>query len=202
MDEVCFARNDFNMYLLILLCLFAYFTYIHFHRHQELLTNVDLNKGLSHQELAEKLKVLQEQLYNTEIDEQKCRIELAQTKDSCNQSTNKILLNKIYNPLAGPTRLYPGGRLNTPKVSNYQMIGFVYNGNERFPLFGRQKWAGKSDKWEYYAIDETRNRLKLPFNSKNDNELYDGDIISIPGIGNNYTVKIYEYDQFRYNPDV
>jgi hypothetical protein len=198
MEEVCFARNDFNLYLFILLCLFAYFTYIHIHRQQEFLTNVNLHKGLSREELETKLRELQDRLYNTQLGEQTCRRELAQTKDS----NEKTLLNRIYNPLVGPTRLYPGGRLNTSRVSSYQMMGFLYNGNERFPLFGRQKWPGKSDKWEYYAIDETRNRLKLPFTSKNDNELYDGDIISIPGVGNDYTVKIYEYDQFRYNPEM
>jgi hypothetical protein len=82
------------------------------------------------------------------------------------------------------------------------MIGYVFNDNDRFPLFARQKFPGRSEKWEYYVMDETRNRLKIPFKSKNDNELYDGDSIDIPTVGNNFSVKIYDYDSLRYNPNV
>lgn len=198
MEEVCFARDDFNLYLLVLVCLLLYFFYILYICRQESLTNVDLTEGISQKELKNRVAILQDQLYASRVEEQKCRSELAKEKDD----TRDVRLNRIYNPLIGPARLYPGGRLNTRGVNDYQIIGFLYNESERYPLFGRPKYYGKSDKWEYYAIDETRNRLKLPFSSRNDNELYDGDVVSIPGAGNNYTVKLYEYDQFRYNPDV
>jgi hypothetical protein len=185
MEEVCFARNDFNLYLVVLACFFAYMIYFR----SQSLNNMDMDSNMS---------ILENSLYTARAAEQQCRQELAQNKRS--DSINDILLNKISNPLVGPSRLYPGGRFNMPAVRDYQMIGFLYNGSTRYPLFGRQKYSGKSDKWEYYAIDESRNRLKLPFASRNDNELNDGDVISIPGVGDNYNVKIYEYDQFRYDP--
>jgi len=199
MEEVCFARDNFNLYLLILVCLLTYFTYILYICRKESLSNVDTTEGITRGELKNRLVILQDQLHASRIAEQKCRSQLAKRN---NDKEDDVLLNRIYNPLIGPARLYPGGRLNTRAVNDYQMIGFLYNANERYPLFGRPKYYGKTDKWEYYAIDEGRNRLKLPFASRNNNELYDGDVVSIPGAGNSYTVKIYEYDQFRYNPDV
>ena len=84
---------------------------------------------------------------------------------------------------------------------DYQMIGYVYKDNERYPLYGRYKYPGRSEKWEYYIIDETRNRLKIPFYSKNYDELYDGSIINVPTLGDNFMVKIYEYEDLRYNPN-
>lgn len=106
------------------------------------------------------------------------------------------LLNRIYNPLLPPERLYVGKNV----VSNFQIIGYVFNDSERYPLFGRPKFPGRTEKWEYYIIDETRNKLKIPFKSTNDNELYDGDSVNIPTLDNNFTVKIYDYDSLRYNP--
>ena len=51
---------------------------------------------------------------------------------------------------------------------NFQQLGFIFNNDERYPLYGRPKYSGRSDRYEYYIIDETRNRLKIPYKSKND----------------------------------
>ena len=69
--------------------------------------------------------------------------------------------------------------MNAPGTSDFQQIGFIYNNNERLPLYGRPKYPGRTEKYEYYIIDETRNRLKIPYRSKNDNELYKRCSISI-----------------------
>jgi hypothetical protein len=61
----------------------------------------------------------------------------------------------------------------------YRVIGFVFNDITRLPLLGRAKYPGKSDKWEYFVRDTQSsqfNALSIPFRSKNDNELYDGDL--------------------------
>ena len=116
-----------------------------------------------------------------------------------------LLLNRIYNPVIPPERSYPGGRLglHSPNQYNdYQQIGFVYNDQERYPLYGRPKYPRKLDKFEYYIIDETRNHLKIPYKSRGDNEIFDGEQIFIDVLNNTFTVKIYEYDNIRYNPDV
>jgi hypothetical protein len=205
-EEVCFSRQDFNTYMFLLLCVIIYIIYILYH-HKENMANVDLNAHLSETELRKRLVELQDELYRIQLSEQRCQKELFEsqkvlTQVSQSSQQQNLLLNKIYNPLVSPERYYPGGRLNLPAVNDYQMIGYIYHGNERFPLFGRYKFPGKTDKWEYYLIDESRNRLKIPFKSVNDNELYDGDTINVTSVGNGFQVKIYDYDQIRYNPNL
>lgn len=200
MEKVCINRSDFNLYLVVFICIVVYLMYLIFTIYsgankKESMTEVNLNKNLSHQELIGKLKEIQELLYSTQLEEQKCKIDLQQ-KDKI--LSENVLLNKIYNPLVAPERIYPGGRLNTMKYEDYQLIGYIFKDSERYPLYGRYKYRGRSEKWEYYIIDESKNRLKIPFKSINDNELYDGDTITIPELGNTYNVKIYEYENFRY----
>lgn len=208
MKEVCFSPQDFNTYVFIFLILVIYILYILFTANRENLSNIDFNTKLTKEELKTKVEELQDKLYQSQLSEQRCQIDLLQTKNVLQQQSISVgsqqdkMLNKIYNPLVSPERTYPGGRLNVPSYDDYQMIGFVFKGNERYPLYGRYKYPGRSDRWEYYIIDETRNRLKIPFKSHNDNELYNNDTISIPTLGDNYNVQIYEYEQFRYNPNV
>lgn len=116
--------------------------------------------------------------------------------------TKKQLVDNIYNPLIPPNRLYPGGRLNNIRqFDNYQMIGFISpssSSNIRFPLFGRYKYSGRSDRWEYYVIDESRNRIKIPIKIKNDNELYDGETQFINELGEEFVVTLYKFNDFDY----
>lgn len=204
-DSVCFTRKDFNTYAYILLFLSIFILYA-LYQQKECLDNVNLSSHLSTTELQEKVIELQDKLYSVQLDEQRCKQELNQTISKLNNSnvnTRVEDLNKIYNPLVSPDRTY-----NNPIVtvnnqgSEFHMIGYLYKGSERYPLFGRFKYPGRSDRWDYYAIDETRNRLKIPFKSTNDNELYDNDIVNLPTIGNDFNVKIYDYEQYRYNPNL
>lgn len=206
--EICFQESDFKLYLFLLIIIIIYLFYIHYQYNlnfiKESMANVDLYQNLTKEKLKNKLDELQNELYKSQISEQKCVIELNSIKEQSIQSefVQNKLLNKIYNPLVSPERIYPGGRFNINSYSNYQLIGFVYNDIDRYPLYGRPKYAGKTDKYEYYIIDESRNRLKIPFKSKNDNELYSTDQIDIPGIGSAFNVTIYEYDNLRYDPTV
>jgi hypothetical protein len=62
---------------------------------------------------------------------------------------------------------------------------------------------GKSDKQEYYTINEGRNHVKIPFKTKNYNELFDGDQVNVPELSNNtFSFKKYETENIRYNPNV
>jgi hypothetical protein len=212
-DSICFRRNDFNLYAFILFCIIMYLCFI-LKKYKETFietTSNNANAGLKREQLLERVELLQDKLFSCQTSQQQCLGDLQQTKQYLQQSQNvpvnnkanaNIALNRLYNPLSPPERSYPSGRLNTPGTSDFQQIGIVYNNTERLPLFGRPKYPGRTEKYEYYIIDETRNRLKIPFKSKNDNELYDGDTIRVDVLNNDYTVKIYEYDQFRYNPDV
>jgi len=205
--EICFQENDIKLYLFLLLIiiLFVIYSYI-YNKHEfkkENISNIDFTVGLDNDALKNKIKLLENELYQEKLSSQKCQIDL----NNCVQQTDlssvkSTLYNKIYNPLTPPERIYPGGRIGSRSYDDYQLTGFVYNDNDRYPLYGRPKYPGKTDKYEYYIIDESRNKLKIPFKSKNDNELYSGDKIDIPSVGNNLNINIYEYDSFRYNPDI
>jgi hypothetical protein len=151
--------------------------------------------------------------------EQKRKLEMSYLKSLISiKGENQDLTNKLIPQLQsiqktlqepsrqinidGPTRLYPGGRLDLPKTNDYQLIGFLYNDTNRFPLYGRPKYRGKSDRYEYYIVDESRNKLQIPFKTRNDNELFDDDTITIPEIGMTLKVKLYEFQNIRYDPTV
>jgi hypothetical protein len=170
------------------------------YKQRETMSNIDVTSHLTEAELKARVLSLQQQLHQFQLSEQKCQRDLSQTMSQLQSGSVKTLIDKIYNPLTPPDRRYVG--LNTPVVDSFQMIGFVYKNTERFPLFGRYKYPGRSDKWEYYVMDESRNHLKIPFKSVNDNELYDADEIDVPTVGKGYQVKMYDLEQFRYNPNL
>lgn len=197
-ESICFQRDDFNLYAFLLFCIIIFLVFV-LKNNRENFSQINLYKHQSNQELLKTIEKLQNDVYNCEISKQRCFRDLQQLQE--NQSHQDIrLLNKIYNPLVQPGRIYPQGRFNVPGTNNFQQLGFVFNNNERYPLFGRPKYRGRSDRYEYYIIDESRNRLKIPFKSKNDNELFDGDTIKV--LDTDYQVKIYDYDEFRYDPDI
>ena len=108
-------------------------------------------------------------------------------------------LNKIYNPLAPPENMYSG---NYNAYNNYQNVGYLTGNNtsEQFPVYARQKYSNNSDKMEYYIINEGRNRIKIPFKTRNFNEMYDGDIQDIPELNGSFKFTKYENQDVRYNP--
>lgn len=207
-NEFCVKTKDITTYIFILGCIILFVMYFYI-KQAENMSNIDLTKAMTTNELRQKIIDLQSDLYNTKLSEQKCKNDLSQSREIQIQSqpqqvqtAQSRLLNKIYNPLVSPERIYPGGRLGTSSYDNYQMMGFVFQGDQRYPLYGRYKYPGKTDKYEYYLIDETRNRLKIPFKSPNYNELFDGDNINVPELGGGFEVKLYEYENFRYDPTV
>jgi hypothetical protein len=120
-----------------------------------------------------------------------------------NLSKDDRFLNKIYNPLSPPENIYPAGKLFSHGYDGYmqfQMLGYLNCSIGRFPVFGRYKYPGKTDKYEYYTIDDSRGRIKIPFKTKNYNELFDGDNITIDELGV-CKFKKYENEEFRYNPN-
>lgn len=184
MYGVCFHP----MYIYIFIVLFCVIIYSYFEQKRKL-----------------ELTYLSSKLSQKETDELKR--ELEQTKIQKQSQLQE--LEKIIQPVVrqininGPSRLYPGGRLDLPKMDEYQLIGFVYNDTYRFPLYGRPKYRGRSDKYEYYVVDESRNKLQIPFKTKNDNELFDNDTITIPELTNTpLQTKLYEYETIRYDPTI
>lgn len=199
-NNICFKRSEFTLYMVLIICILTYFLYITYYQYKE---QSESKQSESEQSESEQ----SEQKFN----DINTRINMLQSQIQDRNQTSKnkdLLLNRIYNPIIPPERSYPGGRLglhspeNTNAFNDYQQIGFIYNDQERYPLYGRPKYPRKLDKFEYYIIDETRNHLKIPYKSRGDNEIFDGEQISVDVLNNTFTVKIYDYDNIRYNPDL
>ena len=115
-------------------------------------------------------------------------------------------------PINIPTRGYAGG---------VQQVGALYkqeasdktinigNNNEPviLPLFGTPTYNG-SNKWMYYTSTDKFNQVKLPITNKSRecnleygcDELYDGDIVTIPAYNGEFKVNKYKFDKPRYIP--
>lgn len=208
MDRVCFDRPTFNMYLFILVCIIFYLIYFkisseHYHEQE-----FNQYSGLSKDKLYDKVLELKDNLYDVQLKEQKCQIELNSIKNQkqvAHPVTQNKFLDKIFNPLAPPENVYPGGNFNSrgyDGYQEYQMLGYLSGNNGQFPVFGRYKYPNKTDKFEYYTINDSRGRIKIPFKTKNYNELYDGDSIDINELEGSYTFKKYEDEGLRYNPNI
>ena len=84
---------------------------------------------------------------------------------------------------------------------NYQMVGLLYNKdmNKNYQLFGRRIYPGAYE-WEYYIRGRDAGGLDFKFPIDSKQELMDGSSINLPIDNNTYQLKIYNYDQPRYNP--
>jgi hypothetical protein len=194
------------------MCVIVYLVYFKFSENYQGV-NFDPYLNMSKDKLYEKVLDLKDTLHHTQLKEQKCQIQLDTLKnnmihvDSPSQ-INRVqtkFLDKIYNPLAPPENVYPGGNFNTrgyDGYQQYQMLGYLSGSQGQFPVFGRYKYPGKTDKLEYYTINDSRGRVKIPFKTKNYNELYDGDSVSINEIGGEYTFRKYDDEGLRYNPNI
>jgi hypothetical protein len=75
-------------------------------------------------------------------------------------------------------------------------VGYVFNGMIRFPLFEQRE----NREYYYYILDDSRNGVKIPIETKNKrDQLYDSDIIVVPELGGDLTVKLYDVSRLQYN---
>jgi hypothetical protein len=211
MEQICFDKNYFNTYLFILTIILIYLGYYYFtHINNDNLTKDNVKKETDNVSKDNLILELKQQLNTIQSQGQKCQQELISLKNNndslktnnSTDSTQNRFLNKIYNPLSPPENIYPAGRLFSHGYDGYmqfQMLGYLNCPIGRYPVFGRYKYPGKTDKYEYYTIDDSRGRIKIPFKTKNYNELFDGDSINIDELGT-CTFKKYENEEFRYNP--
>lgn len=171
--------------------------YYQYKKQSEEFSIANLYSSLSKEQLQNKLESIENKLYNTEIQKQECERKLStiESKLSTNNLQTRLSMERLYNPLVGPERIYP----SLQDIDNYQQLGYIYKGTVRLPLFGRRKYR-RSDKWEYYVIDNSENKVKIPIKSLNDYELYSGDTVRFDN--EDYNVTLYEIDSVRYNPDI
>jgi hypothetical protein len=200
MNKICFEKESFITYVFILILILLYFVYYYIKQDIEnnlKQNNVDQNKDKI-------ILDLKEQLHDIQLQSQKCQQDLITLKNDSTLTKDDRFLNKIYNPLSPPENIYPAGKLFSRGYDGYmqyQMLGYLNCSIGRFPVFGRYKYPGKTDKYEYYTIDDSRGRIKIPFKTKNYNELFDGDNVTIDELGS-CIFKKYDNEEFRYNPDI
>lgn len=198
-DQVCFDPHVFRGWLTLLVIVFAFMCYVVVKKKtakRESYTQVDLNSHLSQSELTTKVQLLQDQLLSCQKGKQWCESEL-EKQVYYKERSERAQTFQRRDP-APPERTYISPKAFSTPIE-YQNIGFVHGNGGRFPLFGRYREPGRSDKWEYFIVDESRNKLRIPFKTKNWSELYDGDTIMVPTIGE-MKVSLYDYGEFRYNP--
>lgn len=84
---------------------------------------------------------------------------------------------------------------------DYQMVGLLYNKdvNKNYQLFGRRVYPG-SYEWEYYVRGRDSGGLDIKFPLNQKQEIMDNSTLNLPIDDNVYQVKIYNFDQPRYNP--
>ena len=187
MAQICFDETAFYTYLFVLFCLIVLHVFYHVHQKDTLITMLD---KLTPVKAVPEIPV-------PEVPEIPVEIE-----------TPKItqrFLNKIYNPLAPPENVYPGGSLYGDRgydaYMRYQEIGYLTGESGQFPVFARYRDSGRTDRFQFYTISDSRNRIKIPFKTKNDQELFCGDPVVIPELGS-FTFKKYPDEGFRYDPFV
>lgn len=80
-------------------------------------------------------------------------------------------------------------------------IGFIFNNSARYPLYEQVL----DRKYYYHIIDDTNSRtpIKIPVTTRNYNQIFDGDTITISEISPDpFNVKIYDTIGNRYNADI
>lgn len=201
---ICFDRPNFYMYITILIAVIAFLAY-YFTSSKEKLADIDLYGDLDDNSLKQKMIQLKDELYQTKLLATKCDEALSKN-NQIRAGTQDRFLDKIYNPLSSPEQTHPSGSFYDKGYDGYmenQMLGFITNATGQYPIMGRYHSPGKTDKYDYFTINEGRNKIKIPVKTKNYNELYDGDQVTVPEFSNlPFTFKKYENEGSRYNPRI
>jgi hypothetical protein len=158
--------------------------------------------------LTNKINELQDQIKliaNNKIQNDNTQMKNLQMQNKAlqNISLQNKFLDKLYNPLSPPENIIASGTFNTPPYdayTTYQNLGYLTGNGTQYNVFGRWIHPNRSDRWQFYVINNERSRIKIPFKTTNNNELYDGDTIDIPELGNGFVFKKYENEGMRYNP--
>jgi hypothetical protein len=177
--KICFSRTNIYIFALAFsLCLFIYINYY-----------FDCKKH----EFNDAVKNITNEI-------QKVRSEIVVNEPQ--PQIDSRFLEKIFNPLYPPENIIPQGGFYNKGYDGYQQfqqLGFITNSQGQFPVYGRYKDPNRSDRYEYYTINEGRNSIKIPFSTKGNVELYSGDEVVVPELpGNDFTFKKYENEGMRY----
>jgi len=106
---------------------------------------------------------------------------------------------KIAQYIDIPTRGYP---------DNYQYLGNLFRKSDEkvIKLFGRLKYP-RSDKYDYYGVasDSANLDYKIPIETRNFTEIYNGDEIDVPYLNvakGKFKALLFPDQTFNYNPNI
>lgn len=137
------------------------------------------------------------------------------------QRKKEIIINNIVEDddkklLEPPGRKYFGKGVpinirTRGEPNDYSQIGILTSQNNPdkiMPLFGRQTYRG-SNLWNYYSALDSNLATKIPIQKNRDcistqgcSEINSGDTINLSNSQENYTVKLYPYNDLQYIPYV
>lgn len=192
-NQVCFDTSTFTIYMFLLVCVLGYLVYF------RLCADYESNVLQSLLQMKDRDQRILQLIESKQETKQEIR------QEPSNQYINNKFMNKIFNPLSPPENIIPEGSFTEPGYDAnmlFQQTGFITGPSGRFPIYSRYH-DSRSDRLEYYTIDDSRGRIKIPIKTKNYAEIYDGDNVSIPELGNDsFVFKKYESEGLRYNPRI
>jgi len=124
-----------------------------------------------------------------------------------------ILTNPYVPPLEDNRYLVPINVATNKNYvnTNYRQVGILHTNNKDnkdiLILMGKPLFVN-NNKWNYYAISNQHNNVKLPIihhnrnalNTNGINELYTGEHVIVEGYNDKYKVTIYENEVIKYLP--
>lgn len=198
-EKICFPKNTFlqtvGLVITIIIIAFVIFTYYLMLKEPK----VQLKQNGSG-ELLNQIKQLKNTNYELGVSNERCNQNVFMLENQRRQTVGRegggYTRGGEYGGTYGATRQYvspdqPGSDIN------YRQVGFLYDANNRYSLYGRYLYKGRTDLWEYYIVDDSRNKIRIPFKSPNNKEIFDGDTVTVPTIGT-LSATIYEVEQYKY----
>ena len=121
---------------------------------------------------------------------------------------------RLHSQLEPPVRRYQDGIIPGTGIhsqggpENYQQVGVlirsdgVNDDNYILKLFGRREYQGARTYEYYFTVNSGNDFIKFPLEIRGNRELYDDDEVYIELYKLNYKVQLYEYDTYKYNPNI
>ena len=147
-------------------------------------------------------------------------IPIANVQNAITNEIHKRDREVLYNDFKPPERRVPEyqypvdyitTQINFPSrgyPEEYHLLGVALRNNTEtvYNLYGRQKYPG-ANIYEYYVMgsDNKNFNVKIPIRSKGDKEIYNNDIIHIPGTDHSkgeFKVELYNINTPRYIPNL
>ena len=202
-SQICFKRDNFMLFITAGILIIGYAIYTVYVQSQERL------KVAEH--LQKQLDEAQQQQEQSGAGGLGSVQEFIQNLVTAQQIQRNEDEQRMGNPFVPPVRRGPfsflGAQLsvpvNTPTRGEYgpfHQMGYLYkvnNPDQAMPLMGRRI---HSNQYEYYTFHHNNPNIKIPLKSKGDQELQNGEQLTVTGYPGSFLVQIYDLDYPRYIP--